>query len=158
MRRDGIALTDEVVDFIAQNVKDSVRDLEGVLASLLAHSTLTDKEIDLALTEKVVSHIVAIQPHKTTVGDVIGAVANHFNLPERALLAQNRSKDIAQARHVAFYLSKQLTGCSLTEIGFKIGRRTHATVLHSVALVKEQLEFDPVLRQHVAQIESALNA
>ena len=158
MRRDGIALTDEVVDFIAQNVKDSVRDLEGVLASLLAHSTLTDKEIDLALTEKVVSHIVAIQPHKTTVGDVIGAVANHFNLPERALLAQNRSKDIAQARHVAFYLSKQLTGCSLTEIGFKIGRRTHATVLHSVALVKELLEFDPVLRQHVAQIESALNA
>ena len=158
MRRDGITLSDEVVDFIAQNVKDSVRDLEGILASLLAHSTLTDREIDLALAEKVVSHIVAIQPQKTTIGDVIGAVAEHFNIPEKAILAQNRSKDIAQARHLVFYLSKKLTNSSLTEIGFKVGRRTHATVLHSITLINDQLEFDPVLRQHLEQLKSALRA
>ncbi|MBR6167920.1 MAG: chromosomal replication initiator protein DnaA [Paludibacteraceae bacterium] len=158
MRRDGIVLSDEVVTFIAQNVCDSVRDLEGVLASLLAHSTLTDCEIDLALAEKVVSHIVALQPHQTTIGDVINAVAQHYNLPEKMLLSQNRARDIANARHVAFYLSKELTSSSLTEIGFKMGKRTHATVLHSIALVKSQLEFDPVLRQHIAQIESAIQA
>jgi chromosomal replication initiator protein len=135
-----------------------VRDLEGVLASLLAHSTLTDCEIDLALAEKVVSHIVALQPHHTTIGDVINAVAQHYNLPEKMLLSQNRARDIANARHVAFYLSKELTSSSLTEIGFKMGKRTHATVLHSIALVKSQLEFDPVLRQHIAQIESAIQA
>ena len=158
MRRDGIVLSDEVVTFIAQNVRDSVRDLEGVLASLLAHSTLTDSDIDLALAEQVVSHIVALQPHKTTIGDIISAVAQHYNLPEKALLSQNRAREIANARHVALYLSKELTDCSLTEIGFKMGKRTHATVLHSIGLIKSQMEFDPVLRQHLAQIESAIQA
>ncbi|MBO4518703.1 MAG: chromosomal replication initiator protein DnaA [Paludibacteraceae bacterium] len=158
MRRDGITLTDDVVDYIAQNVRHSVRDLEGILASLLAHSTLTDAEIDLKLAEKVVSHIVAIQPRTITIGDVIGAVADHYNLPEKAIVAQNRSRDITQARHVAAYLCKELTNSSLTEIGFKMGRRTHATMLHSVAIVKSQLEFDPVMRQHIAQLEAALHA
>ena len=158
MRRDGITLTDDVVDYIAQNVRHSVRDLEGILASLLAHSTLTDAEIDLKLAEKVVSHIVAIQPRTITIGDVIGAVADHYNLPEKAIVAQNRSRDITQARHVAAYLCKELTNSSLTEIGFKMGRRTHATMLHSVAIVKSHLEFDPVMRQHIAQLEAALHA
>ncbi|MBQ7631464.1 MAG: chromosomal replication initiator protein DnaA [Paludibacteraceae bacterium] len=156
MRRDGIVLSDEIVDFIAQNVRDSVRDLEGVLASLLAHSTLTDREIDMALAEQIVSHIVAIQPHQTTVGDVMKAVAEHYNIPEKALSAQNRSRDISQARHVAAYLCKELTSCSLAEIGFRMGKRTHATMLHSISLVREQMEYDPVLRQHLAQISSAI--
>ena len=158
MRRDGITLDEEIVDFIARNVKDSVRDLEGVLASLLAHSTLTDREIDLELAEKVVSHIVAIQPHKITVNEIIKAVSEHFHLSEKAITSQDRSKAVAQARHVALYLSKKLTDSSLTEIGFKMGRRTHATVLHSIALINEQIEFDPVLRQHLSQIQSVLNA
>ena len=156
MRRDGIMLGEDVVDFIAQNVRDSVRDLEGILASLLAHSTLTEKEIDLALAEQVVSRIVAIQPRYVTVDDVIAKVAKHYGLPEKAIVAQNRSREISQARHVATYLSKQLTGSSLSEIGFKMGRRTHATVLHSVQIIKEQLEFDPVLRQHLHQLEASI--
>jgi len=156
MHRDGITLQDEVVDFIALNVRDSVRDLEGILASLLAHSTLTDREIDLALAEQVVSHIVAIQPHQTTIGEVMSAVTNYYNLPEKALTSQNRSREIKHARHIACYLSKELTDSSLSEIGFKMGRRTHATVLHSISTIRTQLEFDPVLRQHIAQIQSAL--
>ena len=156
MRRDGITLGEDVVDFIAQNVRDSVRDLEGILASLLAHSTLTDKEIDLALAEQVVSRIVAIQPRLVTVDDVIAKVAKHYGLPEKSILAQNRSRDVAQARHVATYLCKQLTSSSLSEIGFKMGKRTHATVLHSVQIIKEQSEFDPVLRQHLHQLEAAI--
>ena len=156
MRRDGIALADDVVDYIALNVRESVRDLEGILASLLAHSTLTDKEIDLELAEKVVSHIVAVQPHKTTVDDVMNEVAKYYNLPQRALMAQNRSREISRARHVAAYLCKQLTDSSLSEIGFCLGRRTHATVLHSIAYIKDQLEFDPVMRQQIAQLQSTL--
>jgi chromosomal replication initiator protein len=156
MRRDGIMLSDEIVDFIALNVRDSVRDLEGILASLLAHSTLTDKDIDLSLAEKVVSHIVAIQPHTTTVTDIITAVAKHYNLPEKALLAQNRSKEVSLARHVAAYLSKEMTDSSLTEIGYRLGKRTHATILHSIAYVREMSENDPVLRQNIAQLQSAL--
>lgn len=156
MHRDGIQLSDDVIDFIANNVRDSVRDLEGILASLLAHSTLTDREIDLQLTEQVVSHIVEIQPSTVELSDVVGAVAEHFNIPEKSILSQNRSKEIMQARHVAIYLSKELTDHSLNEIGLYMGRRTHATVLHSLTLMREQLEIDPVLRQQVHQIESVL--
>ena len=158
MHRDGITLSDDVIDFIAQNVRESVRDLEGILASLLAHSTLTDKEIDVQLAEQIISRIVAIQPRQTTIPDIIATVAEYFNVPPKSIVAQNRSKDISQARHVALYLSKVLTNCSLNEIGFKMGRRTHATVLHSISLVKTQLEFDPVLRQRVAQLQAALTA
>lgn len=156
MRRDGIVLSDEVVDYIATNVRNSVRDLEGILASLLAHSTLTDREIDIRLAEEVISHIVAIQPKKITVGDVLGAVAEHYSLPEKAITSTNRSREIANARHIAIYLTKELTDSSLTEIGFKMGKRTHATVLHSISMIKDRLEFDPVLRQTIAKLESTL--
>ena len=157
MRRDGITLSDEIVDFIAQSVQDSVRDLEGILASLLAHSTLTDQEIDLALTEQVVSHIVAVHPHRTTVDDVLEEVSKHYNVSQKAITSSNRSKEISQARHVTAYLCKKLTQSSLTEIGFRLGRRTHATILHSVSYVNAMLEEDPVLRQHPAQLQSALH-
>ena len=156
MRRDGITLSDEIVDFIAVNVQDSVRDLEGILASLLAHSTLTDKEIDLALTEQVVSHIVAVHRHRTTVDDVLEAVSKHYNVSQKSIVSSNRSREVSQARHVAAYLSKKMTQSSLNEIGFRLGHRTHATILHSIAYVNELLDEDPVLRQHIAQLQSAL--
>ena len=123
----------------------------------LRHSTLTDQEIDLALTEKVVSHIVAVQPHRTTVDDVLEEVSKHYNVSQKAILSSNRSKEISQARHVTAYLCKKLTQSSLTEIGFRLGRRTHATMLHSIAYVNGMLEEDPVLRQHIAQLQSALH-
>ena len=156
MRRDGITLSDEVVNFIANNVRESVRDLEGILASLLAHSTLIDREIDLALAEQVVSHIVALQPKKVTVGDIISSVADYYDLTEKQILAANRSREVTHARHVAAYLSKELTESSLTEIGFKLGKRTHATVLHSIETIRNQMEFDASLRQQIAQIEAAV--
>ena len=156
MRRDGIVLSDEIVDFIAANVRDSVRDLEGILASLLAHSTLTDKEIDLPLAEKVVSHIVALQPQTISIEDVMDAVSKHYNVSEKAIMAQNRSRDISMARHVAVYLCKQMTDRSLTEIGYRMGRRTHATMLHSIAFVRDMMEHDAVLRQQIAQIEASI--
>jgi len=156
MRRDGITLSDDVVNFIANNVRDSVRDLEGILASLLAHSTLTEREIDITLAEQVISHIVAIQPRITSVGDILTSVADYYAVPEKAITAQNRSKEVTKARHVAAYLCKELTECSLSEIGYKLGKRTHATVLHSISLIKEQMEFDPVLRQQISQIEAAV--
>jgi chromosomal replication initiator protein len=85
-------------------------------------------------------------------------VSDYYNIPSKALLAQNRSREVSQARHVAIYLSKKMTDSSLTEIGFKMGRRTHATVLHSIAIMKEQLEYDPVMRQRISQLEAALRA
>ena len=156
MRRDGIQLSDEIIDFIANNVKDSVRDLEGILASLLAHATLTDREIDLALAEQVVARVVEIQERTVELADIVGAVAEHCNIPEKSILSANRSKEIMRARHIAIYLSKELTDHSLNEIGAYMGKRTHATVLHSINTLRDQMSYDAVLRQSVRQIQSAL--
>ena len=156
MHRDGIQLSEEVTDFIPNNVRESVRDLEGILASLLAHATLTDREIDLALAEQVVSRIVEIQEKSIDLPDILGAVSEHCNIPEKSILSANRAKEIMMARHIAIYLSKELTDHSLNEIGAYMGKRTHATVLHSVNTMRDQLSYDPVLRQTVMQIQSAL--
>ena len=156
MHRDGITLSDEVIDFIATNVRDSVRDLEGILASLLAHATLTDREIDLALAEQVVSRVVEIQEQAVEMPDIVGAVAEYYNIPEKSILSANRSKEIMLARHVAIYLSKELTDHSLNEIGAYMGKRTHATVLHSINAMRDQMSYDAVLRQAVHQIQSSL--
>lgn len=156
MHRDGIRISDEVVDFIANNVKDSVRDLEGILASLLAHATLTDREIDLALAEQVVSRVVEIQEQTVEMADIVGAVAEYCNIPEKSILSANRSKEIMRARHIAIYLSKEMTNHSLSEIGAYMGKRTHPTVLHSINTVQDQMSYDAVLRQTVHQIQSAL--
>lgn len=157
MNRDGLQLSEEVVDFIANNVRESIRDLEGILASLYAYSTLTDCEIDLALAEQVVSRVVDIRPATVQLSDIMGAVSEHYNISEKSIMSQTRTKEVVTARQVAMYLAKQMTECSLSEIGSYIGNRTHATVLHSLHLVDDLLTTDPVLRHQVNQIKSILS-
>ena len=156
MEQDGITMSDEIVDFIATNVTQSVRDLEGVLASLLAYATLADCEIDMKLTEQVLGRIVELRPKHISMGDVLGAVGEHFNVQEKTIIAQTRTREVMIARHVAIYLAKEMTDFSLAEIGNYMGHRSHATVLHSFNLMKNQLSTDPVLRHQVNQIQSVL--
>ena len=156
LHRDGITLSEEIIDFIAANVRDSIRDLEGVLASLLAYSTLVNRDIDMALTEQVLSRIVEICPKTISMPEVIKAVAEFFNIQEQSICSETRSREVMLARHMASYLAKEYTDCSLAEIGTALGGRTHATVLHSIKLMREQMETDPVIRHRVAQMEAAL--
>lgn len=156
MRRDGLELPEEVVDFVANNVRESVRDLEGILASLFAYATLINREIDLQLAEQVVSRVVDIRPQNVQLADIIGSVAEFYNIAEKTLLSAARSREVSLARHVAMYLAKELTEHSLNEIGLYIGRRSHATVLHSIGYMNDQLAIDPVLRHQVAQLQSIL--
>ncbi len=156
LHRDGITLSDEIIDFIAANVRDSIRDLEGVSASLLAYSTLVDKEIDMALTESVLSRIVNIRPKALSVQEVLDVVASGSNVQSKIICSASRSHEVMMARHLAAYLAKQHTESSLSEIGSALGGRSHATVLHSIEVITEQMEHDPVLRHRVAQLEAAL--
>ena len=138
------------------NVRDSIRDLEGVSASLLAYSTLVDKEIDMSLAESVLSRIVNIRPKALSMQEVVEAVSCFFNVQSKILCSDARSKEVMLARHMASYLAKKHTECSLSEIGSALGGRSHATVLHSVNLIKSQLDHDPVLRHRLSQLEAAL--
>ncbi|MBR1808256.1 MAG: chromosomal replication initiator protein DnaA [Paludibacteraceae bacterium] len=156
--RDGLAIPEEVVDYIAENVRNNVRDLEGVLASLLAYSTLTNTEINIELTEQVVSRLVKVSSADITIENITDAVCRHFNIPEKMLVASTRKREIAQARMVAMYLAKQMTNKSLMEIGRQLGNRNHATVLHAINTITNDMAGDAFLRRSVSQIENELHS
>jgi chromosomal replication initiator protein len=155
IKRDGIKLTDDIIEYVASNVSDNVRDLEGVLASLLAYSTLTDNAIDMALTETVVGRLVQLHPKTFLPADIIAAVCQSLNMPEAVITARTRQRDAVKARNIVMYLIKKFTNSSLGEIG-KYVHRDHATVAHSLNLMDDLMSYDVVLRQDVAKIERLL--
>ncbi|MDD3078469.1 MAG: chromosomal replication initiator protein DnaA [Paludibacter sp.] len=154
--RDGLEIPEDVVDFIAEHVVDNVRDLEGTLVSLLAHSTLADMPINIDLAEKVVSRIVKVTRKVNTVESIRDAVCDYFSLSVDAISTKSRKREVVQARQIAMYLSKQLTKNSLSSIGFTIGQRDHATVLHACKIVTDLMEIDKSFRNSVHEIEEIL--
>ena len=155
IKRDGVKLSDEIVDYIATNVTDNVRDLEGVLASLLAYSTLTDSPINLELTQTVVGRLVALHPQAYNPKDIIATVCQHLNVAEKVISARTRQREAVRARNIVMYLIKKYTDSSLAQIGACV-HRDHATVAHSLNTMDDLMSYDAVLRQEVASIERAL--
>jgi len=156
MHCDDMHLSEEIVDYIAQNACDNIRDIEGVLASLMAYSTLMNSEIDMALTRQVVSRLVKLSVKTVQMEDVVDAVCEHTGLTEQALLSKSRQRDVLQARQMCIYLAKNLTGCSLVEIGNQLGHRSHATILHAMEMLNKQLEYDKVLKHELQLLEYEL--
>ena len=155
IKKDGIKLSDEIIDYVASNVSDNVRDLEGVLASLLAYSTLTDSPINMALTETVVGRLVQLHPKTYLPADIIAAVCHCLKVSNQVITAKTRLKEAVKARNIVMYLIKKFTDSSLSEIG-KYVHRDHATVAHSLNTIEAQMSYDAVLRQEVATIERQL--
>ncbi|MDR1584577.1 MAG: chromosomal replication initiator protein DnaA [Prevotellaceae bacterium] len=154
--RDGLEFPENIVDFISENVTENVRDLEGVLVSILAHSTLTDAPIDITLAEKTISRIVNIAPKVTSVEKIRDVVCDYFSLSVEAISTRSRKREVVQARQIAMYLSKQMTKNSLSSIGSVIGQRDHATVLHACKIVSDLMEIDKKFRSSVQEIECKL--
>ena len=155
VKKDGVKLSEDIVEYIASNVSDNVRDLEGVLASLLAYSTLTDSAINMALAEQVVGRLVELRPKTYLPSDIIVAVCQTLNVPERLITAKTRTKEAVKARNMVMYLIKKYTDSSLGEVG-KYVHRDHATVAYSLSAMESQMSYDAVLRQEVATIERQL--
>lgn len=154
--RDGIDLPDEVISFIAENVRDNVRDLEGVLASLLAYSMVMDSNIDIQLAEKVLENVVEVGTAELQLDDILQVVCAEYDVEQKQVFSQSRLKDISMARHVAMYFAKELTNKSLQEIGNYFDGRKHATVLNSIKVVTDMQNTDPVFARRMKKIENKL--
>lgn len=146
INRDGLSFPKEVIDYIAENVNDSIRDLEGIIISMMAHSTIYNKEIDLTLAKRIVSKVAKVEDKVITIDQIIEIVSKYFNIDISAIHSRSRKREIASARQMAMYLAKTYTESSTTNIGRCIGNRNHATVLHACKVVQEQCEVDKVLR------------
>lgn len=156
--KNGVVIPDDVFNFIASNVTDNVRAVEGIVASLLAYSTAFDRTIDLPLTKQVVSRVVKIEKKQISVESIQDLVCKYYNLELAAIQTNSRKREIVQARQVAMYLAKKYTDASFSHIGKIVGKRDHATVLHACKTIKDQIETNRSFRSSVEEIEGMLRS
>ena len=157
VRREGIALAPNVLEYVAENVTDSVRELEGILISLHAHSALYGREIDLALAERVISKAVRIVEKELTVEDIVHSTCEYYHVKDESIYTSSRKRDIVLARQVAMYLThKHLPSLSLARIGQCIGSKDHSTVLHACRTIEEQMEVDKAVELAIEDIEAKI--
>lgn len=156
IHRDGLLIPEEVIDYIAENVSESVRDLEGIVISLMAHATIYNRDIDLELAQRIVRKVVNCENKQITVDDIITTVCNHFGVDTQTIYTKTRKREVVQARQVSMYLAKRLTELSTSKIGTMIGNKDHATVLHACKTVKAQYEVDKAFRVELDDIQNAL--
>ena len=156
IRHDGLSISKEVVDYIARNVTDNVRDLEGIIVSLMAHATIMNKEISIDLAERVLSTSVQIEKKQITIESIQNTVCKYFNIDNKLIHSKSRKREIVHARQVSMYLSKKHTDFSLARIGEMIGKRDHATVLHACKSISGLLDIDKTFKNNLCEIEELL--
>lgn len=154
---DGLEIPESVIDYIAENVTDNVRDLEGIVVSLMAHSIINDTEIDLTLARRVIEQSIKFEVKKITVQKIQDVVCDYFDIKKELIQSKSRKREIVQARQVAMYFTKAYTELSLSQIGSHIGKRNHATVHHACNTVKGLIEVDKNFRSNVEEIERILH-
>lgn len=156
VRHDGLSITEEVIDYIADNVTENVRDLEGVIVSLMAHSMVYNRDVDVDLAERVLSKCVRFEKKEISIEKILDTVCAHFKVDQRMVNSKSRKREYAQARQISMFLSKKLTDQSFSRIGEIIGKKDHATVLHACKMIKGLIEMDKDIRTHIDEIEKEL--
>lgn len=155
--REGINIGDDVLEYLATNVKSNFRELEGVLIALLAHATLAHMDITLDLAKQITENIVEDTSNALDIDKVQNTVCEYFNITREQMLAKTRKREIVQARQIAMFLSRNLLdNCSLATIGAKIGGKDHTTVLHACNTVSDLISTDKLFRKYVSDIQNML--
>ena len=153
-----VTLPTDVALFIASNIRSNVRELEGALIRLVAHSSLIGAEITLPYTQQVLKNFIDSQARKVTIESIQKAVAEQFGLRLVEIKAKNNSRSIVYPRQIAMYLAKHLTEASLPEIGRQFGGKHHTTVLHSVEKIEEVRKGDKDLNRLLNKLTEQLGA
>ena len=153
--QNGIYLPAEVAEYIVNNVTGSVREIEGIIGSLIAHATMHNKEISIDLAEYVVSNCVKINRATVNFEMITDAVAQYFNIQSDLLFTKSRKREISDPRQIVMYLSKKIAKMPLTTIGHKLGR-SHATLIHGCDNIEDRLATDKKLVSDISAIEALL--
>ena len=137
-----VEISGKVLEFLAHKIASNVRELEGAMNRIVAHSTLVGREITLESTQEVLHDLLRANDRRVTVEEIQKQVAGHYNIRLNDMYSARRARAVARPRQVAMYLSKKLTPRSLPEIGRKFGGRDHTTVMHAVKRVEELRAID----------------
>ena len=154
-RRDGLKIPEDVIQYIAETANGSVRDLEGVINSLLAYSVVYNTNIDMRLAERVIKRAVKIDNKPLTVDDILEKVCTHYNVKQQQVVSRSRKRDYVLVRQVSMYLAQKYTKMPAGRIGQLIGGRDHSTVIHSCSTIEQRLKID---KAFVAELNSIENS
>jgi chromosomal replication initiator protein len=147
--RAGVDVPVKVLEFLAHKITSNVRELEGALNRLVAHSNLFGRPVTLESTHEVLHDILKAHDRRVTIEEIQKKVAEHYSIRLTDMSSARRARAVARPRQVAMYLAKQLTSRSLPEIGRKFGNRDHTTVMHAVSRVTELMERDGTFAEDV---------
>ena len=155
--REGVRISDEVLEFLATRIKSNFRELEGALISLIAHATLAHRDSTVELAESITQNIIGDEQGELTIEKVQDAVCEYFNISRDTLQSPSRKRQIVQARQIAMYLCRNfISSCSLSTIGAEIGGKDHATVLHACNQVTDLIATDRTVKQYVTDLEKMI--
>jgi len=139
-----VAVSEDVIDLIANNVSSNVRDLEGCLTKIIAYADLVHKDLTVDIAKNLLKEMFNTKKHSViTVDSIIRMVADNYKLSLSDLKGKKRSKNVAFARQVAMFVIREVTEYSTTEIGVEFGGRDHTTVMHSCQKIEQMVKFDP---------------
>ena len=155
IRKDGLKIPRDVVQFISQTANGSVRDLQGVINSLMAYSIVYNSNIDMRLAERVIKRAVKVDDKPLTVDEIVETVCNHFNVSPSAVGGKSRKRDLVVARQVSMYLAQKYTKMPASRIGKLVGNRDHSTVIHSCSQVETRLKIDKDFLDEIQSIENS---
>ncbi|WP_421799145.1 chromosomal replication initiator protein DnaA [Haliscomenobacter sp.] len=156
MMMEGVEIAQDVTEFICYNIKNNIRELEGVLISLIAQSSLNRREIDIDLAKEVVRNFVTEINKEITVEFIQKLVAEYFKVPVETLNGKTRKRSIVIARQLSMYLAKNMTDRSLKALGEVFGGRDHSTVIYSCRTVQDLMETDPFFKETVSDLEKKI--
>lgn len=156
--KEGLCISEDVIEFIARNATDNVRDLEGIINSILAHSIAFNRPIDQDLAARIMRMIIKIEAKVITCENILNLVIGTFGVDMKSINSKSRKREIVLARQAAMYLCKQHTTQSVSRIGTVVGGRDHATVLHAIKNVDDLLKTDPEFKRKFDIVEAELSS
>ena len=154
--RDGVEMPEDIVEYIAKNIKSNVRELEGVIISMIAQASFNRREFSLELAKQIVDKFVKNTKKEVSIDYIQKEVSKYFDMDVATLQSKTRKRHIVQARQLAMFFAKRLTKTSLASIGNQIGQRDHATVLHACKTVDNLAETDKQFRKYVDDLTKKL--
>ena len=155
---DKFNIDDEVLSYIANNIKSNVRELEGALNKLLAYNNLVHIPITMEIAEKELSNIITPdKPREITPQLIIEVVSEHFHISVDQMISKTRSSDVAKPRQIAMYLCKNMTDSPLDTIGSLLGGRDHSTIIHGIKKVTEEYDTNETTRTLIETIKKKIN-
>jgi chromosomal replication initiator protein len=155
---DNFLIDGDILDYIANNIKSNIRELEGALNRLIAFHNLENVEITMEIAQRELANIITPdKPREITPQLIIEVVSEHFHISMDQMISKGRSKDIAKPRQIAMYLCKTMTSSSLDTVGSLLGGRDHSTIIHGIRMVSEDYEKNESTRTLIETIKKKIN-